>query len=181
MTIEEAKKLYMAYGGDELVMGREAVLDYAAFQRLAINPAIIEEWRQQLIDERFDHFFDDKLTIWQNHRDIIRKMLESTASQQENAKRLVAVMEQLPAELEEEQRLALIENMVGRNVTNWDAGVRAICISNPSLAKEMDSIVKKLADFNGSYYKVNERKDELMRTYKRVYRLYAKKKKLWIF
>ena len=28
---------------------------------------------------------------------------------------------------------------------------------------------------------VDERKDELMRTYKRVYRLHAKKKRLWIF
>lgn len=181
MTIEEAKKLYMTYGGDELVMGREAVLDYAAFQRLAINPAIIEEWRQQLIDEQFNHFFEDELTIWQKHRDIIRKMLESTASQQENAKRLVAVMEQLPLELEEGQRLALIENMVGRNVTNWDAGVRAICVNNPELSPAMDSIVKELANFKGSYYKVDERKDELMRTYKRVYRLHAKKKRLWIF
>lgn len=79
MTIEEAKKFYMAYGGDELVMGREAVLDYAAFQRLAISSTIIEEWRQQLIEERFNHFFDDDLLIWKNHRDIIRKMLESTA------------------------------------------------------------------------------------------------------
>lgn len=181
MTIEEAKKFYMAYGGDELVMGREAVLDYAAFQRLAINSTIIEEWRQQLIEERFNHFFDDDLLIWKNHRDIIRKMLESTAPQKENAERLVTVMEQLPSDLQEDQRLALIENMVGRNVTNWDAGVRAICISNPDLAPAMDSIVKKLADFKGSYYKVDERKDELMRTYKRVYRLHVKKKRLWIF
>lgn len=181
MTIEEAKKFYMTYGGDELVMGREAVLDYAAFQRLAINPAIIEEWRQQLIDEQFNHFFDDELNIWQKHRDIIRKMLESSTSQVENAKRLITMMEQLPSELEENQRLALIENMVGRNVTNWDAGVRAICTSNPELASVMDSIVKNLANFKGSYYKVDERKDELMRTYKRIYRLHAKKKILWIF
>lgn len=181
MTIEEAKQFYMDYGGDELVMGREAVLQYAAFQRLAIQPHIIEEWRQQLIEKQFNHFFDDPMEIWQKHRDIIRKMLESTTSQEENANRLIEVMTQLPTNLEEDQRLALLENMVGRNVTNWDAGVRAICTGNVDLAAKMDAIVKDVANFNGSYYKVDERKEELMRTYKRVYRLYAKKKRLWIF
>lgn len=145
MTIVEAEKYFKQYNGHGFHMCREEPKKYDEYKLLNISSEIEESWRQDIVGEIFEGFFDCPERVWSKHGSMVSLLLATKTRLNENGTRLLSLMDQMN-ELDKRQKILVIENMAGRTKPQKDGGCYLIC-SRTTLGKKMNDIMERLMDF----------------------------------
>lgn len=176
MTQSEAKEYFKRYHGEKFFMHREEPERISEYEKLDIDLQTEESWRQEIIRELFDSFFDKPLHIWVVHGRLVDVLLRTTTKLEENCGELLDLMEQIDSS-DMVCRVHIIEKMAGYSDDASDSGCRLICMQT-SLGARMDGIMRQLCALTQvdwrQWSEYSERFAAAVRGYNRVYRTYGK-------
>jgi hypothetical protein len=145
MNIKEAEEFFKKYHGHGYHMWHDDPVKNREFDSMKISPELKEQWRQDLIQDFFEHMLDDPDKIWLQHDNVL-KIIESTKTNlEENCTRFLDIMEEFHT-LDKKQKVLIIENMAGRTNPQEDGGCYLIC-AKTDLKERMHNIMLKIMDF----------------------------------
>lgn len=176
MTHSEAKEYFKRYYGKKFFMYREEPERFEEYERRDISLQTEENWRQEIIHELFDSFFDKPLQIWVIHGRLVDVLLRTTTKIEENCGTLLDLMERIDSD-DIVCRVHIIEKMAGYNDDASDGGCRFIC-TQTSHGVRMDGIMRQLCalpqvDWR-QWSEYGERFAAAVRRYNRAYKMYGK-------
>ena len=145
MRIEEAKQMYFAYCGNEYWMQREEPAKFEAFRSLRIPDATISRWNAELAEDNIRRLWDQPDRAWRRHDTLLRCLLRRPDGYERLGAMLLDQMEHVP-EIDEHQRILIIENMAGQNCDLDNGGVYFFC-RYTGLGKRMEEVMEKFMDF----------------------------------
>ena len=138
MTIEEAKQYFKRYDGHYFHMGREEPWNYDEFKKFNFQDSIIEQWRQEIIDNYFEKLFNRSDNVWSAILHIIDVMPETKTNYPDNCRKLLNALNKA-ANLDKKQKILIIEVMA-------EKGCQFVC-QKSDLALEMNDIMSLFMDF----------------------------------
>lgn len=151
MTLEEAKEFFVSMGCSSFHMCRENPNLYEEFRNLQINFDILETWKQEQLIKYFkllEHPNDDS---WNIHSRIIDLLNNTTSKKNENAEKLIKVMERLVGAISKKSAILIAENMAGRTSDFHDGGFCFLSGQN-LLIKQGYIYCSKMLDFDCTEY-----------------------------
>ena len=168
MNLQEAELFFKQFNGHGFHMWRDEPTKYENFNKAQISDAIQEQWRQEIIQNFFEHLFDRPEEIWFRHRNLIDVIKETKTDKQKNCSKLLDSMEQFYS-LDKKTKIIIIENMAGRTNPQEDGGCYLICV-NTGLKERMHNIVRELMNFecapdDSLYKRFEEAKNSYMTAY----------------
>lgn len=181
MTIKEAEAVFKRFDGFFFHMGREEPEQYSAYKELKINKETEEQWRQELIDDYFEHLFDKPNKVCYVFSSIIAIIYNTETLRKENCVRLISMMEKMIS-LDKKNKILIIETMTGSRGWIENGACALICKSTSAEErKRMNEAVMKLADFTCTeedneagiaFNNMKKRHMEAVQTYKKRYEIY---------
>lgn len=146
MSMSEAKQFFVDYHGHYYLMWHDDTIKYNKFKKMNISENILENWRQEIIQNIFDELKKENTN---NFSLIIGRfvdvLLSTKTKEKENSTKLLTILERIP-QLDEIQRIVLMEHMAGRNVVLDNGAIYFIC-AKTNIRKELLNILNKLSDF----------------------------------
>lgn len=140
----DAEAYFKKYDGHTFHMGREEPEHYASYVKLKIPPDVTERWRQELIQETFDRFFDQPDRVWCVHGGVLEILRNTKTQLEENCARLLSLMERMD-DLDVRQKMLIIESMPGRTRTQTDGGCYLFC-TRTTLGERMNAVMQRLIE-----------------------------------
>jgi len=168
MNLKEAEEFFKNYHGHGYHMWHDDPVKNREFDSMKISPELKEQWRQEIIQNFFEHLFDRPEEIWFRHRNLIDVIKETKTDKQKNCSKLLDSMEQFYS-LDKKTKIIIIENMAGRTNPQEDGGCYLICV-NTGLKERMHNIVHELMNFecapdDSLYKRFLEAKNSYMTAY----------------
>lgn len=142
MNMTEAEQYFRSYMGNGYYMCLDDVAYYEEFRALHISEALKEQWRNELLDDYLSRLEVLSEDTWIHHSNVIELLRATTKNRREHMTRLLDAMEAFP-ELDQIQRILVIETMAGRNAAYTDGGVHLVREFN-DLVPRMESIMEKI-------------------------------------
>jgi len=146
MNIKEAEAFFKQYNGHGYHMWHDDPAKNREFNSMGISEKLKEQWRQEIIQDYFDHIFDSPELIYNKHSNIIAVIKSTKTNLQENCNKLLDIMDKLYT-LDKRQKVLIIENMAGRTNPQEDGGCYLIC-AKTNLKERMHNIMLKIMDFD---------------------------------
>ncbi len=145
MNLKEAEIFFKRFHGHSYHMWNDEDQNYHEFEKLGIDNMQKEQWRQEMIQDFFEHIFDDPNKIWLQHDNVLKIIKSTKTNLEENCNRFLDIMEQFHI-LDKKQKVLIIENMAGRTNSQEDGGCYLIC-AKTNLKDRMHNIMLKIMDF----------------------------------
>ena len=144
MDIKEAELYFKKYDGHGFHMFREEPVQYKKYKELNIGSDIEEQWRQDIIETLFQHFFDETQKVWLQHSKAVEIIKGVKSNMENNCFRLLMLMEQISS-LDIKQKILILETMAGRTEKQEDGGCYLIC-SYTTMQEKMNTIMQDLIE-----------------------------------
>lgn len=144
MTLEEAKKLYMDFGGNGMAIDREDPEKYREFKKTA-SGRDLEAWTDELLDGYFEKLEQPRLPS-EERSYLFSKITGLLCSSAHTGAYLSRLIGDFPLLKKTETfwKIVILETVAGRTATLKD-GLIAICAENcPSLCPDL---VRAVRDF----------------------------------
>ena len=145
MNRAEAQELYNKHNGQAFFMAREEPDKYREFSRQYgfDHP----DWDEELIRHGFDTLWDDPKHVWIKHHSIQVTLRRGLLDPGYWGGRMLDEMEKMPAALDRENKILILQNMAGDNCGLDNGWVYLFCI-HTRLADRMIEICERLMDFS---------------------------------
>lgn len=145
MNLKEAEEFFKKYNGHGYHMWHDDPVKNRQFDNMRISPELMEQWRQELIQDFFEHILDCPEEIWLRHGNLLDVIKSTKTNLEENCNKLLDVMEEFHT-LDKRQKVLIIENMAGRTNPQEDGGCYLVC-AKTDLRERMHNIMLKIMDF----------------------------------
>lgn len=147
MTLIEAEKYFKRFDGFFFHMGREEPQNYNTYKALKISEETEEQWRQEIINNYFEHLFNAPDRVWYKFSTIVSIIYSTKTLKEKNCIRLISALKKM-SYLDKMSKVLIIEQMAGNRGMSENGACALICMSTSSeQRKRMNEIVLKLADF----------------------------------
>ena len=156
MDINEMKKFFFNCGGDGMSMHRADEEKY--WQYRAISDTIVEEWRQELISQKFEELLSRSKEYTVTVGNLLRLIRQSNSFVEYNFEKLLRQIAMDIPTLDKFQRVILLEDFAGRTVPQQDGGIYSIH-TQTNLTPLLKSTIDHLAKFSVSILDHNENWD----------------------
>ena len=125
MNRAEAQELYNKYNGQAFFMAREEPDKYREFSRQYgfDHP----DWDEELIRHGFDTLWGDPKHVWIRHHSILVTLRRGWLDPEYWGGRMLDEMEKMPAALDKQNRILILQNMAGENRDLDDGWVYLFC------------------------------------------------------
>ncbi len=150
MNQKEAKEFFMRYNGLEYHMFHDETQKYNEYRRLHLSKSVLEEWRQELINECFLKLnqLENQKKYWILIGNLIDMLFKSTSPIDSHILSFFQVLSRA-CDLDENQKIRILEHMVGHGRDGKDGGIYLI-LTRTHFGKELKMILEKLSQFNCS-------------------------------
>lgn len=181
MTQEEAKKVFLEYGGLDFHFIRENPQLYQEFKEMDISDETKELWRQELIEKLFDRFYDSDQPKWSVLQSLISLLHETKSNQSVNCAKLLKALKDMAICSEDEVEL-ITKLLAGGTFDYSDGAVKFIC-DHSSLIREFETTVCKInnipsieAALKNDQFPIDERRRYALDSFRKAVEKYSKKK-----
>lgn len=151
LGMEEARNFYIMYNGHEYHMWHDETEMYAEYKKLDIQDSTKQLWRQEILYklQQMIYALKNKNDCWNYIGEFVDVLAETDMEQEDNGKRLIDILKYATKNLDQKQKILIMEHMAGRNST-LTGGIYWIC-KNTKLEDEMFQILNQLTDFDVTF------------------------------
>lgn len=148
MNMDEAKEFFFTYNGLSYHMWHDDTLKYEEFNKLNIEENILETWRQEIIQNKFNELknTENKDSHWMIIGNIIEVLFCTKTIIDINCRKLLECLNDA-TELNEKQKIIIMEHMAGRNVSLTNGLIYLIC-TRTTIRKPLHNVIMNLSKFN---------------------------------
>ncbi len=148
MVLSEARDYFMRYNGMGFHMCREEPALYEQYKKLNISRTMENDWRLEILREIENRFYElqHNATAWIAIGTFIEVLFSVITQHEDNGKRLLKMLEYANENLDQRQKILIMEHMSGRN-SSYDGGIKWFCM-NTHLEGEMFTVMRRFVDFD---------------------------------